>query len=41
MVDTFELTDATYRHVAHVAEGTADLSFGIGPVTLDLRPLLG
>ncbi len=41
VVDTFELAGGTYRHVAQVTDGVAELSFGVGTVTVDLRRLLG
>jgi Uma2 family endonuclease len=40
-IDTFELTGTTYRHVAHVSEGSAELAFGLGSVALEVRALLG
>ncbi len=41
VIDTFELIGTTYQHVAQVANGSAELSFGTGAVTIDLSQLLG
>jgi Uma2 family endonuclease len=41
VIDTFELTGTTYRHVARLEDGAADLSFGVATVNVDLRSLLG